>query len=108
MVYPHSYRTEHSETRTTNSMYGEYYAAVKSKKIKIQPTLMKILQYIDSHRMEFLEDLKEAVKIKSISSMLKYRDEVSKMIKFTEGWLTKLDVKYECFNIGFFELEGRG
>ncbi|CAH1155802.1 unnamed protein product [Phaedon cochleariae] len=105
MVYPHSYRTEHSETKTTNSVYGDYYAAMKSKKIKIQPNLLTIIQYIDSYRSQFLDDLEEAVKIKSITTDLKYRDEVKNMIKFTEGWLTKLDMKYECFNIGFYQVD---
>ncbi|KAG5883556.1 hypothetical protein JTB14_008523 [Gonioctena quinquepunctata] len=106
MVYPHSYRTEHSETKTTNSVYGEYYEAMKSRKIKIQPKLLKVIQYIDSNREEFVDDLKEAVQIKSVTSSIKYRDEVKKMIKFAEDWLTKLDMKYECFNIGFYELDG--
>ncbi|XP_023021265.2 cytosolic non-specific dipeptidase [Leptinotarsa decemlineata] len=106
MVYPHSYRTEHSETKTTNSVYGEYYEAMKSKKIKIQPALLTILQFIDSNRIGFIDDLKEAVQIKSVTSKLEYRNEVKKMIKFTESWLKKLDMKYECFNIGFYELDG--
>ncbi|XP_050304401.1 cytosolic non-specific dipeptidase-like [Anthonomus grandis grandis] len=107
MVYPHTYRTEHSETKTTNSVYGEYYAAKTSKKIKIQPDLLKILQYIDSNRALFLEDLTEIVKIKSVSSKQKYRDDVYQMIHFTEEWLKKLEMKYECFNIGHYVLEGK-
>lgn len=107
MVYPHTYRTEHSETRTTNSVYGEYYAQHQSKKIAIQPNLMKILQYIDSHRGKFLRDLGAAVKIKSVSGDLKYREELQKMIDFTQDWLFKLGLKYERFNIGFHELEGK-
>ncbi|CAH1985983.1 unnamed protein product [Acanthoscelides obtectus] len=107
MVYPHSYRTEHSETKTTNSVYGDYYASTQSSKIHIQPQLLKILQFVDSNRTEFLDDLEEAVKIKSISSKLAYQDDSKKMIKFVENWLDKLDVKYECFNIGYHVLEGK-
>nr|CAI5869566.1 unnamed protein product [Callosobruchus analis] len=107
MVYPHSYRTEHSETKTTNSIYGDYYAAIQSKKIHIQPELLKILQYVDSNRSEFLDDLEEAVKIKSISSQIEYQDETKKMLKFVENWLNKLDVKYECFNIGYHVIGGK-
>lgn len=106
MVYPHTYRTEHSETHTTNAVYGEYYAAMKSKKIKIQPQLLTVLQYIDSNRPAFLNDLAEAVKIKSIGD-LKHRDEVLKMIKFAEEWLRKLDMKYELFNPGFQIINGK-
>ncbi|VEN51614.1 unnamed protein product, partial [Callosobruchus maculatus] len=107
MVYPHSYRTEHSETKTTNSIYGEYYAAISSKKIHIQPELLKILQFVDSNRSEFLDDLEEAIKIKSISSKIAYQDETKKMLKFVENWLNKLDVKYECFNIGYHVIDGK-
>ena len=107
MVYPHSYRTEHSETRTSNSVYGEYHAQIQSKKIPIQPDLLKIIQFIDSHRKKFLRDVAEAVQIKSISGDLEYRDEVQKMINFAEDWLSLLGLKYERFNLGFHELEGK-
>ncbi|XP_030764210.1 cytosolic non-specific dipeptidase-like [Sitophilus oryzae] len=106
MVYPHTYRTEHSETKTTNAVYGEYYEAKKSKKIYIPPELHKVLQYIDSNRTMFFEDLTEIVKIKSISGQYKYRRDVAKMIAFTEEWLNKLSITYECFNIGHYTLEG--
>lgn len=106
MVYPHTYRTEHSETRTTNAVYGEYYEATHSKKIKIQPELLKVMQYVDSNRNQFLDDLVDIVKLKSISGRYKYRHEVQKTIHFTEEWLTRLNMKYECFNIGYYDLEG--
>ncbi|RZC33444.1 PHF5 and/or Peptidase M20 domain containing protein [Asbolus verrucosus] len=99
--------TEHSETRTTNSVYGEYHAQHQSKKIPIQPDLLKIIQFVDSHRNGFLKDLSEVVEIKSISGDLKYRDQVEKMIKFTENWLFEHGLKYEPFNIGFHEVEGQ-
>lgn len=107
MVYPHSYRTEHSETVTTNSTYGDYYAKGKSKKIMIPSQLLIILQYIDSNRSQFLEDLEEIIKFKSVSSDLKYRDEVMKMIKFVEEWLQRLDIKYESFNVGHYYVSGK-
>lgn len=107
MVYPHTYRTEHSETHTTNSVYGEYYAAMKSKKIKIQPKLLTILQYIDSNSYNFIDDLAEAVKIKSISSDVKYEADVNKMIQFAQDWLKKLNLKYELFNVGFRMVGGK-
>lgn len=107
MVYPHSYRTEHSETRTTNSVYGEYYAQHQSKKIPIQPDLLKIIQFIDSRRDRFLTDLSNIVKIKSISGSLKHRAELQNMIDFTQNWLFNHGLKYERFDIGFHELEGQ-
>lgn len=107
MVYPHTYRTEHSETHTTNAVYGEYYEAMKSKKIKIPPPLLGVLQVIDSNRNAFKDDLEEAVKIKSITSDLKYKEEVLKMIRFTEEWLKKLDMRYELFNVGFRIVDGK-
>ncbi|KAH0998616.1 cytosolic non-specific dipeptidase-like isoform X1 [Dendroctonus ponderosae] len=107
MVYPHTYRTEHSETITTNAVYGEYYAAKTSKKINIEPDLLLILQYVDSNRLQFLDDLAEIVKFKSVSGKLQYRDDVDRMISFTEEWLKKLQMKYECFNIGHYLLDGK-
>lgn len=107
MVYPHTYRTEHSETITTNAVYGEYYAAKTSKKIKIEPDLLLILQYIDSNRLQFFDDLAEVVKIKTVSGKLQYRDDVDRMINFTEEWLKTLQMKYECFNIGHYVLDGK-
>lgn len=107
MVYPHSYRTEHSETKTTNCVYGDYYAQYDSKRIRIQPDLLKIIQFIDSNRSNFVKDLTEAVAIKNISGHLDHRDEMLKMIQFAEDWLFKLGIKYECFNIGYHELEGK-
>lgn len=107
MVYPHTYRTEHSETITTNSTYGEYYRKHEDKKIPIQPELLKILQYVDSNRVTFLKNLEEAVEIKSISGEYKYRGDVMNMITFTENWLKRLGVKYENFNYGYHELGGK-
>lgn len=107
MVYPHSYRTEHSETVTTNSMYGDFYRMSGDEHISIQDELLKILQYVDSNRLPFIKDLDEAVQIKSISGQLKYRNEVIKMIKFTEKWLKSLGMKYQCFNYGYHELDGK-
>lgn len=105
--YPHCYRTIRSQTKTTNSVYGEFFEAAQALKIRIQPELLKILQYVDSNRKKFYDDLEEAVKIKSITSELKYIEEVKKMHRFVENWLLKLELKYECFNIGHYEIEGQ-
>ncbi|GJQ71567.1 hypothetical protein Trydic_g11274 [Trypoxylus dichotomus] len=107
MVYPHTYRMEHSETRTTNAEYGQYYAQSQSKKIKIQPQLLKILQYVDSNRVQIIQDVKEAVEIHSTSDDLIHKGDIIRMVKFAEKWLLKLGVQYECFNIGNREINGK-
>lgn len=107
MVYPHMYRTEKSETRTTNSTYGDYYQQMSSKKIGIKPKLLRILQYMDSRRSKFLSNLEEIVSIKSISDDIKYKSEVIKMIKYAENWLKEINFVYECFNIGTRMVDGK-
>ncbi|XP_025835852.1 cytosolic non-specific dipeptidase-like [Agrilus planipennis] len=107
MVYPHVFRTEHSETRTTNGEYGEFFAKTLETKMKIQPSLLKILQYTDSNREKFVEDLREFLTIKSISGTLENLDDANQMVKFVEKWMKKLGVKYECFDIGTTEIEGK-
>ncbi|CAG9769828.1 unnamed protein product [Ceutorhynchus assimilis] len=106
MVFPHLYRAEHSETNTTNGVYGDYYAKKQSKKIGIQKDLLKILNYIDSHRNQFLDKLADIIQIKSVSGRLKYQRDVQKMVLYTETWLKRLRMKYECFDIGTYNLEG--
>lgn len=106
MVYPHCYRTEHSETITTNSTYGDWLAKHKSTKIPIQPELLELLKYVDTYNASFLRDLQEAVSIKSISGNPKYSNEIKEMISFTEKWMIKLGAKYECFDIGYQEVGG--
>ncbi|CAH1115192.1 unnamed protein product [Psylliodes chrysocephalus] len=107
MVYPHAYRTEHSETQTSNNAYGDYFLGSQSNQIKIQPQLLKILQTIDSMKEKLIENLGKAIKIKSIASDVHYRAEVKKMVTFMEDWLKELGMKYEVFNIGFYYVEGK-
>lgn len=101
MVYPHTFRAEHSETKTTSCEYGAYYSSYIQYKVKIQPDLLKLLQFVDANRAQFTRNVSEAIAIKSISSNLEYKDEVNKMVKFAERWLTELGIKYECFDIGY-------
>ncbi|KAF5283509.1 hypothetical protein FQR65_LT02662 [Abscondita terminalis] len=106
MMYPHTFRTEHTETRTTSSMYGEHYEKLK-KKVRVQPTLLKILQSIDAKKKMFIKNLEEIIGIRSISGKLNYIDEIEKAIKFIEGWMLKLGIKYERFDIGTYTLEDK-
>lgn len=101
MVYPHTFRAEHSETKTTSFEYGAYYSRRIQTKVKIQPDLLKLLQFIDANRGKFMKNVSEAIAIKSISSNLAYKEEVNKMVKFAERWLIELGIKYECFDIGY-------
>lgn len=73
----------------------------------MQDSLLKILQYVDSNRSGLVKNLADAVAIKSIAGSLKYEKEVLKMIKFVEGWLVRLGVKYECFHIGSYKVDGK-
>ncbi|KAB0794870.1 hypothetical protein PPYR_11709 [Photinus pyralis] len=107
MVYPHTFRTEHSETRTTSSTYGDFYHKTKEVRISIQPNLLKILRALDGNRRQFIENLREMVKIPSVSGSLKYVDEVQRCIDLVINWLVKLGVRYQPFNIGRYKLEGK-
>lgn len=100
MVFPHAYRTEHSETHTSNAEYGDYYARVISKKIKIQPALHKILQHVDSNRKQILSDLQEFIKIRTIWPNAECVKEMVRMKDHIEKWMRKLGAKYESFDIG--------
>ncbi|KAJ8969556.1 hypothetical protein NQ317_016588 [Molorchus minor] len=106
-MFAHCYRRERSETKTTNSMYGEFYAKMKGVKISVQPKLQKILHYIDSNREQFITNLAEIVKYKTITTELEYKSDVRKMRKIVEAWFKKLGMKSECFNIGSYTVDGK-
>ena len=69
--------------------------------------LLKIFQFIDTYPERFIDDLKEAVAFKSVSGSYKHANNLLKMIRWTEGWLKKLNAKYECFDIGSYEVDGK-
>lgn len=73
----------------------------------IPEALINVFQYIDTFRGKMINDLKEAVGIKSISGSSEHSKDILKMINWTEGWLKKLNVKYECFDIGNYEADGK-
>lgn len=106
-MFPHTYRNERSETITTNSLYGEHYRRRVDKKIHIQDSLLKLLQYVDANRNTLVKNLGDAVAIKSVAGHPKYGKEVLKMVKFAESWLNRLGVKYECFHIGNYKVDGK-
>lgn len=73
----------------------------------IPEPLLKVLQHIDTYRERMITDLKDAVAIKSVSGSYKYSGEILKMVKWAEKWLKKLNAKYECFDIGSYEVDGK-
>lgn len=54
-----------------------------------------------------MQDLADVVSYQTISGDPKYRREVLKMIKFVESWLVRLGIRYECFKIGTYEIDGK-
>ncbi|KAJ8947213.1 hypothetical protein NQ318_001498 [Aromia moschata] len=65
------------------------------------------MHYVDSNREQFLQNLGEAVKFKTITTELKYRRDIRNMRKFLEEWFKRLGIRYECFNIGHYTIEGK-
>ncbi|KAK9876881.1 hypothetical protein WA026_015917 [Henosepilachna vigintioctopunctata] len=107
VIFPHIFRTEHSETRTTNAEYGQHFVSRQRGKISVGPVLAGLMKYVDSHVKGYLEELKEAVAIKSVSGDIRYRNDLLNMKKWVEAWLMRLDIKYECFYIGYHVLNGQ-
>lgn len=106
MVYPHCYRTEHSETNTTNGVYGEYYKKLKSHKISIQRDLLKLLNYVDSYRNTIIKDCTTACELKSVSGKKETWEQCWQMIEYAEAWMLRLGINYEAFTIGNYTLNG--
>ncbi|KAK0180786.1 hypothetical protein PV327_003133 [Microctonus hyperodae] len=67
---------------------------------EIPPTLSKLYSYIDEHKKEYIENLREAVAIKSVSSWPEVRGEVVKMVKWMEVKLKELGATTELADIG--------
>lgn len=59
-----------------------------------------IFRYIDEHKKELIENLKEAVAIKSVSGWPETRDDVVKMIKWVAKYLEKEGATITLENIG--------
>lgn len=74
----------------------------------INEELIKILQYIDTYQERFINDLREAVEIRSVSGSYEHNADITKMIKWTESWLKKLKCTYsERFDIGSYSVDGK-
>jgi len=57
-------------------------------------------RYIDEHKQDYINNLKEAVAIKSVSAWPDHRNEVVKMIKWAEAKMKNLGATTELADIG--------
>lgn len=74
----------------------------------ISEPLLKVLQYIDTYRERFVDDLREAVAFRTVSGSYEHNADIMKMIKWTEGWLKKLKcTTTERFDIGSYAVDGK-
>ncbi|XP_076758935.1 cytosolic non-specific dipeptidase 2 [Xylocopa sonorina] len=63
-------------------------------------TLKHLFSYIDSHKTEYINTLREAVAIKSVSAWPDKREEIIKMMKWAETKLKNLGVTTELADVG--------
>ncbi|EZA56255.1 hypothetical protein DMN91_009981 [Ooceraea biroi] len=68
--------------------------------LPLPPALEKLNKYIDEHKQEYINNLKEAVAIKSVSAWPDYRDDVVKMMKWAEAKLKNLGATTELADVG--------
>lgn len=104
MTYPHTFRTEHTECITTSSIYGSFYARQKLGHIPIAKELVPLLHDIDDSNEEFIENLREFVSVENVIGEFEKRHEMNKMLDIVETWLKRLKIKYECFDVGWYEM----
>ncbi|XP_066591237.1 cytosolic non-specific dipeptidase [Prorops nasuta] len=62
--------------------------------------LQKLFSYIDEHKTEYIDNLRDVVAIKSVSAWPAHRQEITKMVKWTEVKLKNLGVSTELANLG--------
>lgn len=63
-----------------------------------------VCRYIDDHRIEYIENLKEAVAIKSVSAWPDHRNDIVEMMKWAETRLKELGTVTELVDVGKQEL----
>ncbi|KAK5641500.1 hypothetical protein RI129_010047 [Pyrocoelia pectoralis] len=65
------------------------------------PGVLNVLfKYVDENKSRYIENLREAVAIRSISSLEEWRDETIKMVNWTADRLRKLGFQVSLENIG--------
>ena len=67
---------------------------------ELPSALKHLFSYIDDHKTEYINDLKEAVAIKSVSAWPDHRNEIIKMMKWAEMKLKNLGVTTELADVG--------
>ncbi|XP_076628449.1 cytosolic non-specific dipeptidase 2 [Colletes latitarsis] len=67
---------------------------------EIPTSLKSLFSYIDKHKAEYINNLKEAVAIKSVSAWPDHRNEIIKMMKWAEVKLKDLGATTELVDIG--------
>ncbi|XP_015181069.1 PREDICTED: cytosolic non-specific dipeptidase [Polistes dominula] len=72
----------------------------KQQSKSLPPALEKLFGYIDAHKVEYINNLREAVAIKSVSAWPDHRNEIIKMVKWTEVKLKELGATTELANVG--------
>ncbi|XP_060068837.1 cytosolic non-specific dipeptidase-like [Ylistrum balloti] len=66
----------------------------------------KLFAYIDEHQGDYIERLKEAVAIKSVSAWPENRDDVKRMVCWTKELMDKLGAETELKDLGEQDLGG--
>ncbi|XP_012533231.1 cytosolic non-specific dipeptidase [Monomorium pharaonis] len=66
----------------------------------LPPVLKNLFKYIDEHKQEYIDNLREAIAIKSVSAWPDHRDEVIEMMKWAEVRLKNLGATTELADIG--------
>nr|CAD7396350.1 unnamed protein product [Timema poppensis] len=72
--------------------------------MSIPEPLKKLFSHIDKNKSKYIDTLREAVAIQSVSAWPHKRDEIVKMIKWAEARLKKLGAEVELCDIGLQEL----
>ncbi|KAK4887549.1 hypothetical protein RN001_003820 [Aquatica leii] len=78
--------------------------SVYTSNMALPDTLQKLFQYIDEHSSKYIETLKEAVLIPSVSGWPDHRPETIKMVHWTADRLRKLGVELTVHDVGIQEL----
>lgn len=66
----------------------------------IPPTLESLFSFIDNHKAEYINNLRDAVAIKSVSAWKDHRNEIVKMMKWAEVRLNDLGATTELADVG--------
>jgi nonspecific dipeptidase len=62
--------------------------------------LTKLFQEIDKNRKKYIDNLREAVAIQSVSAWPHKRDEIRRMVEWTQALMTKLKIRTELRELG--------